>query len=117
HTRKTLGIPEDAYVVCNITRAVTRGNVNSQAREIVNYRKDPFGFILLASSLSKKHPDAVFLMSGSGTQWGSPFIKALCTKANEITGGVLNESNFKQLGHVENISDIYKISNIQVSTS
>ena len=108
-TRESLGIASDAYVVSNVTRVARKHGIN--------YRKDPFGFVLMASYLSAKHPDSVFVMCGEGAQWSNSFVQALLRRANDITGGNLTPDRFKALGHIENADDIYRMSDIAVSTA
>ena len=106
-TRNTLGIAPDAHVVLNVTRVSSENGVN--------YRKDPFGFILAASYLSRIYPNTVFVMSGDGTQWSNSYIQKLLDKANAFTGGNLSQDRFKALGHIENPQDLYRLSNVLIS--
>jgi glycosyltransferase involved in cell wall biosynthesis len=108
-TRHSLGIPESAYIVSNVSRVMSK--------QSINYRKDPFGFALMAAHLSKKHPEAVFVICGEGTQWSNAFVQHIIQKANEMTGGQLTTDSFKAIGHVETVDDIYKMSDICISTA
>lgn len=108
-TRESLGIPENAYVVSNVSRLTSKQNIN--------YRKDPFGFMLMASQLSKQYPQTIFVMCGEGAQWSNAFLQHIIRKANEMTGGHLTADTFKAIGHVETVDDIYKMSDVCVSTA
>lgn len=108
--KQDFGINEANYVISNVLRlSTTTGDFNA--------RKDPLGFIMICSQLSKKHKNLSFVLCGEGAKWSDSLVKRCIAAANKITGGCLSEKNFKALGHIEDPSKVYKASDIHFSTA